>query len=53
MNNIEPRNSKNQYHGYQEWYCYDKLILKSNYKNDKPIGYGEYHTAKKIYFNIR
>ena len=50
---ITNTNSKGQYHGYQEWYCYDKLILKANYKNDNPIGYHEIHFNKITRYYIR
>jgi len=36
--NIEPRNEKYQYHGYQEWY----------YKNGAPIGYKETNTISMM-----
>jgi len=38
------KNSKCQWHGYQELYYIDDTILhRCNYKNEKQIGYYEYH----------
>ncbi len=54
--NITNYNHKGQYHGYQEWY-YMRTIMKlrcrGNYKNDKPVGYSEWHGVEKTRFYIR
>ena len=42
---IRNRNSKDELHGYQEWYEDDELWLRSNYKNSEPIGYIEINTS--------
>ena len=49
---ITNKNSKEQYHGYQEWYI-GMMFFRCNFKNDKPIGYGECHRINKTYFYIR
>lgn len=48
------RNSKGQYHGYQEWYSNSltKVLYRGNFKNDIRIGYVEYHSIKKTIFLI-
>ena len=46
------KNSKGQYHGYQEWYNNSKLIYKGNYINNNMIGYSEYHWCKIIIYYI-
>ena len=54
MKNKEPRNSKDQHHGYHELYWgRENVSIRANFKNDKPIGYGEYHHNKKTYFHIK
>ena len=53
MNNITNTNSKGQYHGYQERYWSDKLGYRTNYKNDKFIGYHEIHFNKITRYYIR
>ena len=40
---IDGRNTKDQWHGYQELYYEGKLWCRSTYKNDLPIGYEEYN----------
>jgi len=41
---IEPKNDKCEWHGYQEWYYHDDTIMhRCKYKNGKQIGYYEYH----------
>lgn len=48
---IEPKNSKDKFHGYQEWY-WDKdctlLWYRGKYKNGFEIGYEEYHSDGDI-----
>ena len=53
MNNIKSKNSKDQFHGYQEWYWKDTIYFKSNYINGKRIGYTENHYINKTTFYIR
>ena len=37
---IENKNDKGQYHGYQEYHTdLDKVWLRANYKNGEPLGY--------------
>jgi hypothetical protein len=50
---ITNKNSKDQYHGYQEWYVCNKLYYRSNYINDNIIGYTESHWSKITRYNIR
>ena len=52
MNNIRNKNSKGEYHDYQEWYYYKKLWYRGKYKNNIKIGYGESHTWKETIFYI-
>jgi hypothetical protein len=43
---IEPCNSKDEWHGYQEWYYVDNSIkIRVMFKNDQEIGYEEYHST--------
>jgi hypothetical protein len=54
--NIENKNHRGQYHGYQEWYGEDNgLAFRSTCKNNLYIGYSEAHLKfiKQTYFNIR
>ena len=53
MNNIITKNYKQQYHGYHEYYYFDKLGYRANYKNNIKIGYEEYHRTNKTTFYIR
>ena len=52
MKNIQNYNSKDQHHGYQEWYI-GIMIFRGNFKNDIKIGYGESHYNTKTYFHIQ
>ncbi len=46
---IEPRNSKGQKHGYHEYYEQDgKIWLRAIYKNGVVVGYREVHDAITI-----
>ena len=51
--NIKNYNSKQQYHGYHEYYYSDELGYRANYKNNIKIGYEEYHRRNKTTFYIR
>ena len=64
--NITNYNANGQYHGYQEWYAkqYVKnnedvytytniLYYRTNYKNDEPIGYDEWHSEKLTQYHIK
>ena len=53
MNYITNKNSRGQYHGYQESYNKDKLWYRGKYINDKRIGHSEYHWCKITIFHIR
>ncbi len=46
-------NSKGQLHCYHERYWNGKLQFRTNMKNGRFIGYGEYHHNTKTYFHIR
>ena len=46
--NITNRNTKGQRHGYQEFHWNGKLSLRTNYKNDKFIGYQEVYYSSEI-----
>ena len=43
IKNIATKNSKGQYHGYQQWYWLDgKINYRGNRKNGEFIGYQEH-----------
>jgi hypothetical protein len=46
-------NNKGEYHGYQEWYFYNKLFYKGNFKNGKEIGYEETHYLIRTSYYIK
>jgi len=46
--NIKNYNDKNQWHGYQEWYVINGLLLRGNMKNGEFIGYVEDHMPIKM-----
>jgi len=50
---IDNFNKKGNYHGYQEWYWFDELTLRCNYKNGLEIGYQECHFTKQTRYRIR
>lgn len=51
---IDPTNLKGQLHGYQEWYSLDdKLGYRGNYKNNREIGYEEWHNNTQTNFYIK
>jgi hypothetical protein len=50
---IEPRNTKGQWHGYQEWYKDDKMLLRGTYKHGKDYGYEEHHQENETNFYIK
>ena len=41
INNINPKNSKKESHGYQQWYYRGKSWYRGNAKNGQAIGYNE------------
>ena len=47
--NIRNYNSKGEWHGY----ITHGLWYRGNYKNDKPIGYHEFHDFEETKFYIR
>jgi hypothetical protein len=51
---IISKNSKGQYHGYQELYggATDKVYYRTMYKNDIQYGYTEYHANNLIDNNL-
>ena len=61
MKDIRNKNSKYQYHGYQEWYPHNsnntlfrsKIAYRSNMKNGKLIGYSELHYMYLTEYHIR
>ena len=50
---IENRNTKGYFHGYQEWYDNSKIRLRAMCKNGRPVGYLENHYDKITRFRIR
>ena len=53
MKDIKNKNSKEQYHGYQEWHIRNELYYRGNIKNNKHIEYSEFHSSKITRYNIR
>ena len=50
---IENYNSKGELHGYQERYGYDDdIFVRGHSKNDKDIGYNEWHMNKQTAYYI-
>lgn len=50
---IEPKNSKGDFHGYQEWYYNNRLWVRCNYDRDEPIGYEDDHHKYMANYYIR
>jgi hypothetical protein len=51
---IEPKNNKGEWHGYQEWYYPNgKLRCRGIMKHDLDVGYQEYHQYEETEFYIR
>jgi hypothetical protein len=53
MEDIEPKNQKNQFHGYQEWYSYEDIWYRGIFKHGMEFGYEEYHQDIETNFYIR
>jgi hypothetical protein len=53
MKEIRNYHSKNGHHGYQEWYRYDKISHRGNWRNDCIIGYAEWHGFNETICYIR
>ena len=52
--NISNYNSKNENHGYQEFYYVNgKLSLRANFKNGSGVGYVEMHRFVQTLYKIR
>ena len=50
---IENYNSKDELHGYQERYNrYGRLLVRGNSKNNKDIGYNEWHHSTRTSYYI-
>jgi len=49
---IDPKNDKGQFHGYQEWYWFDNLWLRIVMKNNMDVGYEENHHNRKTIYHI-
>lgn len=50
---IDPKNNKDQFHGYQEWYNGTKLWIRCTHNHGKLIGYKETHRFLTTQFHIR
>ena len=51
---IDNKNNKGQYHGYQVWYdSYNKLWHRGNWKNSEEIKYQENHLFKLTLYFIK
>ena len=56
MKDIQSRNDKHEWHGYQERYHVDnlnKLFQRGNWKNGFKINYIEFHGVKHTNYYIR
>jgi hypothetical protein len=54
MRDIINKNNKGDFHGYNEWYWNSgKLRFRGNMKNNKVIGYTEWHGFKETEYYIR
>ena len=51
--NIENKNDKGQYHGYQQEYWDNIITYRTNFKNDRPVGYSERHIFFLTEYYIR
>ena len=51
---IKNHNKKGQTHGYQQWYSLtsNKLWYRAIYKNNKHVGYSEWHGTQETIFSI-
>jgi len=49
---INTKNDKGEWHGYQKWYWDNKLMYRCNFKNGRLIGYSERHGSKQTRYNI-
>ena len=47
------KNDKGQYHGYQQEYWGNIITYRGYYKNNRIIGYFEYHMFEQTTFYIR
>jgi hypothetical protein len=45
---IITKNDKGNYHGYQQWYHYDKLWFRGNSKHGRGMGYLEWHVEHVV-----
>ena len=51
-NSQQPRNSKNQWHGYHHWMYDGKLWFRTMYYKSKESGYSENHQHNETQFFI-
>ena len=50
---IDNKNDKGEWHGYNEWYFNDSYMVRANFKNNDKIGYAESHYYKHTRYYIR
>ena len=50
---IRNRNSRGEYHGYQQWYMLNILALRGTWINNQKTGYVEYHMMQQTTYFIR
>jgi len=49
-----PRDSNGKWHGHQEWYNGNNILLyRGTYKHGLDVGYEEIHTITKTKFHIK
>ena len=53
MKDIINYNNKGQLHGYYERYYYSVLTIRSTMKNNRCIGYEEWHAVKETTYYIK
>jgi len=51
--NIININNKNQYHGYQEWYTFNTISHRGNWKHNTVYNYQEHHRVKQTTYHIK
>jgi len=51
---IDNRNPKGKFHGYQEWYWGNSVLTyRGNWKNGQEFGYSERHAYKQTRYYIK
>jgi hypothetical protein len=51
-NDIDQKDAKGEYHGYQQWYWDNDLWVRCTYKHGNDIGYEENHRNEETNYYI-